>query len=94
MSEKNISADFIAGKEKGQGGIKDKNSLDQCDLEAFAFYSSLLEIQDILMSALKKYHNLAEEKNKEGTGLDEGELQNYGWIGSMIAIINIVCKYL
>ena len=48
----------------------------------------------MLLQLLKDFHDLAERRNLESNGLEEEELQNYGWVGSMIAIINIILKYI
>ena len=69
VPEELISADFM--KEEG---LKEKrqatssasfiSEIDQCDLDAFTVFRSLLDLEGSLLQQLKFYHELAEKRNE------------------------------
>ena len=64
------------------------------DFKVLAAYLNFLEFKSELMNKLQEYHDLATIAQQRGEILSERKLQEYGWIGSQISLINIILKYL
>ena len=46
------------------------------------------------MKKIQEYHDMATMARDRGEILSETKLQEYGWVGSQISLINIALKYM
>lgn len=72
-----MSADFLKIEDERPRKVPSSKtrSPNQPDLEVFMVFYKLLVIRKNLVSSLKDYHDKAENRNLDGEGLNDVELQ-------------------
>ena len=97
MPDYAISSVFLGGEKK----IPTFKSLSQIstvnsgiDMGTLAIYLHFLEFKSELMKKIQEYHDMAAMARDRGEILSEAKLQEYGWVGSQISLINIALKYM
>jgi hypothetical protein len=71
-----------------------KSQEHHISLPALEVYLYMIKLKEELIGMLKNYHDLSQTKLEKNGLLTSNELQEYGWVGSLIAIVNITTKWI